>query len=100
MVIGAFNRTIPDYDRLVAEIEAKPGVTVATAFIEGQVMASANQRHSGALVRGMKRADIEKRDFMRNALVQGTLEGFDDGSGILVGVRMARKFGLYTGDKS
>ena len=99
VVIGSFDGAIPDYRRMVADLEGRPGVTAASAYIEGQVLATANKNNTGALVRGMKKDDILKREFMRDAVVQGSLDGFDDGSGVLIGIRMARKLGLYTGGK-
>ncbi|RED53306.1 lipoprotein-releasing ABC transporter permease subunit [Aestuariispira insulae] len=99
VVIGSFDKSLPDYEKMVVNLESKSGVTAASAYIEGQVLATANGNNTGALVRGMKREDILKRDFMRNAVVQGSLDGFDEGSGVLIGIRMARKLGIYTGSK-
>jgi lipoprotein-releasing system permease protein len=45
---------IEDYDALDREIAKVPGVTQVTPLIEGQIMATANGRGYGALVRGRR----------------------------------------------
>ncbi|MFW5833414.1 MAG: lipoprotein-releasing ABC transporter permease subunit [Pseudomonadota bacterium] len=86
------------FDDVVRGIERAPTVTDVTPFIEGQAMAAANGVASGTLVRGMSRTDLEQRAYLAASLRSEALERFDDG-GVLIGVRMARRMGLFAGDR-
>lgn len=90
---------IEKYDELADRIETVPGVTQVTPLIEGQVMATANRRGNGALVRGMTAARFKERKLLADSLVGGSLEGFEKGEGIMLGSRLARNLGVILGDQ-
>ncbi|MBE9553217.1 MAG: lipoprotein-releasing ABC transporter permease subunit [Proteobacteria bacterium] len=90
---------IEDYDELDQKIAKVPGVTQVTPLIEGQLMATANGRGSGALVRGMTAAKFMERDVLADSLVEGFLDEFDRGEGIMLGSRLARSLGVQLGDQ-
>jgi lipoprotein-releasing system permease protein len=50
------------------------------------------------LVRGIRAADLEKLSSIAKNLRQGTLEGFDEGQGLLIGKRLADQLSLRSGD--
>ena len=56
---------IPNFDGLVAGLEGAPGLVGVMPYVEGQVMASANGVASGALVRGVRPADLAAREVVR-----------------------------------
>jgi lipoprotein-releasing system permease protein len=77
-------------------------VVSAYPVVEGQVLAAASDRTSGAFVRGYSRADMEALEFVSGNIVDGSLAGFGDGNAggnrILVGSRLAVSLGLMAGD--
>ena len=78
---------------------AVEGVVKVTPMIEGQVMASANGQATGALVRGLKPADLRARAILAENIQFGDLENFMGLDSVLIGTRLARKLGLRVGDK-
>jgi len=90
---------IEDYDALDREIAKVPGVTQVTPLIEGQLMATANGRGNGALVRGMTAAKFLERDVLADSLVIGSLEEFEKGEGIILGSRLAASLRVILGEQ-
>lgn len=86
-----------DFDNLAKIVEGDETVVHVTPMIEGQVMASGNGVASGALVRGLRPADLEARDIVVDNLRGGKIEDFQ-GNTVVVGYRLARKLGLKIGD--
>ena len=90
------------YDDLAQRLGAVEGVVMVTPQIQEQVVVTAGTSASGALVRGMKKADIAARPLLADNIVAGSLEDYaSDGGddGILLGARLARKFGVRAGDR-
>jgi lipoprotein-releasing system permease protein len=89
---------IADFDAAAAALRTAPGVTSAIPYVEGQVMVSSQRQATGALVRGMREADLKSLPSVNNGKLRGTLDGFDKSGGIAIGWRMAWKHGLSLGD--
>lgn len=92
---------IEDYEAIAKIASGVAGVVSVTPYVEGQVMATANGASSGALVRGLKPDDFYLRDALRDAVLadaNANLDRFEDGSGVIVGYRLARQMGLRVGD--
>ncbi|WP_259779744.1 lipoprotein-releasing ABC transporter permease subunit [Aestuariispira ectoiniformans] len=99
ITVSSYERVITDYDDTVRVIKGLPGIKEVTPVIEGQVMASANGVASGAAVRGIRGEDFRNRDLLRDSIVQGNMDHFDNGDGIIIGRRMAERMGLFPGEK-
>ena len=84
---------------LVTRIREIDGVVDAMAYVEGQVMASANDVAAGAVVRGVRAEDLARRDIFADNIVAGTLYRLDEGDGVLIGTRMAQRMGLGLGSQ-
>src|SRR5215470_10182323 len=112
VVVLSFDGKIANFDRLRQRIEEVPGVVAAAPFVYGQVMLSAQQNVTGAVVRGVLPKADGVTDLQRH-LKQGTVEALgevhdvplDDGKGgtiqlpgIIVGKDVARQLGLLIGD--
>jgi lipoprotein-releasing system permease protein len=87
---------LPDYDPLADRIRKVPDVVKVVPLVEGQVMASAGGRASGALVRGQKIEDL-KSGAVGQHLRAGSVDDLQD-DGVLIGTRLAMKLGLRLGD--
>ncbi len=96
----AYARTpagIPDFDALAKTVAQQPGVTSVTAIIEGQVMATAQGQASGAIVRGVRAADLPAA--VKASVGGDRLKDFTGDDVVLLGDRLADKLGLQAGGK-
>ncbi|MBL9011548.1 MAG: lipoprotein-releasing ABC transporter permease subunit [Alphaproteobacteria bacterium] len=93
---------IPDYDAAAAAIRAVPGVVRAVSLVDGQVMVRGPEgaTTTGALVRGISKADLATLTVVSNTLTPGSLDAFEGGHAIIVGSRLADQMGLRLGDGS
>jgi lipoprotein-releasing system permease protein len=89
---------LTNYDGLVKEIKGIPGITKAIPIVEGQVLVSGGSGVSGALVRGIRQADLQSQSPLSNKVVLGSLEVFQ-GDNVAIGLRMAERLGLAQGSK-
>ena len=99
LTVAGMSGRLEDFDSVLAKVAKVPGVTAVTPMIEGQVMASAGSAARGAVVRGMRPADLRARAIISGNIVSGSLDGFDKGEGVVVGSRLAQAMGLRVGDK-
>jgi len=99
LVVQPIDTTLSDYDAVTQRIAALPGVKSAQPLVEGQVLAQGNAG-SGvpALVRGIRGDDLEKVSLVANNIIDGSLAGFDQSEGIVIGRRMANNLGVVLGD--
>jgi lipoprotein-releasing system permease protein len=96
--IAATERQLMDFDDLADRVRATEGVAVVTPIIEAQVMASANNIASGAVVRGLRAADFAAKPILAGNLKAGSMEQFSENRGIFLGTRLARRMALSVGD--
>jgi lipoprotein-releasing system permease protein len=89
--------SLGDYDALAQAVKKLPGVRGAYPVIEGQVMATAGNAATGALVRGMSKADVAAEPLLAHGVDAAALARFKDDA-VLVGSRMAFRLGLKPGD--
>lgn len=97
--VQAYEQSIQDYEELSERIKAIPGVTQALPLIEGQVMASSGEEARGAFVRGLRVEDIRNHRALAGKIVSGDLENLSEPGTILIGDKMAQRYGLAVGDK-
>ena len=86
------------YYDLTARIAAVRGVVRASPIVEGQVMATARDSAAGALVRGMRTADLRGHEILAQGIVAGSIENLDLRNDIVVGRRLANRLGVGLGD--
>ncbi len=97
MVVNRLDGRMEDYEALAKRIAAVPGVVHVAPLIEGQVMVSSDFASKGALVRGISEKGIKGLKMVAGNLRFGTLDGFDKGYGIAVGIRLAGDHGVNVG---
>ena len=88
-----------DFDQVANRIRNVPGVKYALHLVEGQVMISTPQSSSGALVRGLREADLKELKAVSNNIRFGTLDGFDQKPGVALGSRLANDLNVKVGDQ-
>lgn len=97
VVVQALDSNLPDYDAVAARVRKVNGVVRVAPIIDGQVMATANGANSGVLVRGMRRADLEKLKEVSSTLSSGALARFQGGDSVIIGARLADKLRIVPG---
>lgn len=90
---------LADDAAMVERLRAIEGVVDAMAYVEGQVMASAGEVASGAIVRGVRPEDLARRSIFADNIVAGSLQALEEPDSILVGTRMAQRMGLGVGSQ-
>jgi lipoprotein-releasing system permease protein len=75
-----------------------PGVRLAEPVVQGQALASSPFNAAGVLVHGIRGADLARLGSIAHNVRRGTLEGFDQGQGIVIGSRLANQLSLQVGD--
>ena len=101
-VAGPLLTDPPRRDAVIARIRAIPGVVQAAPMVEAQAMVLGQGQIAGAIVRGVRRADLEHMPLIANNIRPGSLQGFDEGDYggdlVLVGSRLAAQMGVQPGD--
>ena len=102
---------ITDYQELANKLAKVPGVTRVVPLVEGQAMASSLRNNTGALVRGISEADIQKLPSLNNKDLRTafnkdyypdetpSFKGFDTSGGVAIGERMAWRHQLGLGSR-
>jgi lipoprotein-releasing system permease protein len=98
LLIQPLDSPLTDYAAVADRINKVEGIKLAAPIVEGQALASSPFNATGVLVRGMRGEDIAKLGSIANNIKQGTLEGFDQGQGVLIGRRLADQLTLRAGD--
>jgi lipoprotein-releasing system permease protein len=98
ILVQPLDSPLTDYDQVAQRISQIQGVTLAVPIVEGEALASSPFKASGVLVRGIRSADLARLGSIANNVTQGTLEGFDQGQGVVIGGRLAEQLSLRAGD--
>jgi lipoprotein-releasing system permease protein len=98
LLIQPLERPLTDWAAVADRVSKVPGVRLAAPIVEGQALASSPFNASGVLVRGIRGADLEKLGSIAKNIQQGTLDGFDQRDGIIIGSRLADQLSVRAGD--
>ncbi len=98
LLIQPLESPLTDWQQVAERISNAEGVKLAAPIVEGQALASSPFNASGVLVRGMRASDIGKLRSIASNIKQGTLEGFDENQGVVIGRRLADQLSLRAGD--
>ena len=98
LLIQPLESPLTDWQQVTERVSQVEGIRLAAPIVEGQALASSPFNASGVLVRGMRAADLGKLRSIANNIQQGTLDGFDDAQGVVIGRRLADQLSLRAGD--
>ncbi len=98
MVVSTPGYPFTDYLSATKDLEELEGVEIAIPMIEKQLLISTGTVAEGAIVRGISKADIIKKDVLRDGLKNVNIEAFDDDY-VILGERLADKLGVMVGDE-
>ncbi len=95
-VIQGYDQKIDNWQQVLQEVRATPGVTRATPLIEQDLFATFNGRASGVIVRGNTPQDIAN---LKPMLKQGDLSTLQpDVNNVAIGSGLAQNLGVGIGD--
>jgi lipoprotein-releasing system permease protein len=97
-VVQGYDGRLSNWQQIAVQAKKTPGVTSAVPLIEQPLMATANGRFEGVIVRGMRLEDIRSNPTLTGNIVAGDIKSVTPGSNrIAVGSRLAETLGLYPG---
>src|SRR5476651_742996 len=98
LLVQPLESPLTDYEAVAQRISSVEGIRIAVPIVEGQALASSPFNAAGVLVRGVRGPDLAQLGSIANNIKQGTLEGFDQGQGVVIGRRLADQLTLRAGD--
>jgi lipoprotein-releasing system permease protein len=97
-IVQGYDGRLSNWEQVADAAKRTPGVTSALPLIEQPLMASANGRVEGVLVRGMRVGDILSNKTITDNVTAGDLRSITPGSGrVAIGSRLAQALGAYPG---
>ena len=99
-IVQGYEGRLANWQQIADAARKQPGVTSALPLIEQPLMASANGRVEGVLVRGMRIEDIRDNRVLNADVKSGSMAAITPGSGrIAIGSRLAELLGAYVGSE-
>ena len=97
-IVQGYDGRLANWEEIAGAARKTPGVRSATPLIEQPLMASANGRVEGVLVRGNTLEDIRTNAILNGKVVAGDLKSIVPGSGrVAIGARLAETLGAFPG---
>jgi lipoprotein-releasing system permease protein len=99
-VIQGYEGRLAGWEEIAEAATKTPGVTSALPLIEQPLMASANGRVEGVLVRGTRMQDLRANTILNENVKAGDMRSITPGSGnVAIGSRLAEALGAYPGSE-
>ena len=97
-IVQGYEGRLNNWQQISVAAKKLPGVTSALPLIEQPLMASANGRVEGVLVRGMRIGDLQGNPVISSNVKSGSLRLVTPDSGrVAIGSRLAEALGAYPG---
>src|SRR5436189_5333199 len=88
LLVQPLESPLTDWKDVAERISQVDGIRLAAPVVDGQALASSAFNAAGVLVRGMRADDLNNLTSIAKNIKQGTMEGFDEGQGVIIGRRM------------
>jgi lipoprotein-releasing system permease protein len=99
-IVQGYDGRLAGWEQIADRARKTPGVTSALPLIEQPLMASANGRVEGVLVRGMRIEDIRSNPTINSNVVAGDMKLVNPDSGVIaIGSRLAQNLGAFPGSE-
>jgi lipoprotein-releasing system permease protein len=99
-VVQGYDGRLADWQHIADVARKTPEVTSALPLIEQPLMATANGRFDGIIVRGMRVEDIKANKTLSGNVLSGDIRTVTPGSNrVAIGSRLAETLGLYPGSQ-
>ncbi len=97
-IVQGYDGRLSNWQEIADAAKKQPGVTSALPLIEQPLMATANGRFDGVIVRGMRVEDIRANKTLTGNVLSGDIRTITPGSNrVAIGSRLADTLGLYPG---
>ncbi|UNK77963.1 lipoprotein-releasing ABC transporter permease subunit [Sphingopyxis granuli] len=97
-VVQGFGGRLDDWQGVLKQAKATPGVVSATPLIEQPLLTTFGGRVEGVLVRGMTVPDIRRNETLGGKVLQGSLDTLAPGAGnVAIGSELAKNLGATVG---
>lgn len=93
---AGFIRPYENWPDILEQVE---GVTLALPHIEKQALFSVNGASSGVMVRGLSAESFQAKPVLKDSIIMGGMDAFNEGNGIIIGKELARRYNLGVGDE-
>ena len=97
-IVQPIDYNLTDYDEVTKRVSAVEGVKLAAPLIEQPALVSGEANGTGALVRGIREAELKQIDAIADNIREGSIENFDNDEGLAIGQGLARTLGVRLGD--
>ncbi|MBQ8464899.1 MAG: lipoprotein-releasing ABC transporter permease subunit [Alphaproteobacteria bacterium] len=87
-----------NYRQAIQEISGFDKVQTVIPLVQNQLLVTAGKAAEGAMVRGIAKEDLLKKDVLKNSVKYIDMSEFE-GNVAIVGSRLAQKMGLVNGDE-
>lgn len=95
-IVQAYGGRLDNWEQVLEEVRATPGVTEASPLIEQPLLTTFNGRVEAILVRGNTMQDIAE---LSGKVVSGNISELQPGAGnVAIGIRLAQNIGARVGD--
>lgn len=98
MIVQPIDYDLTDFDEVAGRISRVNGVSLAVPLIEQPALVSGVGSGTGALIRGIRGADLVRIPAIAGNVQEGALEAFDIAEGVAIGEGLARTLGIRLGD--
>lgn len=98
MIVAAPGFPFTNYKIAVQDLQKIAGVELAVPMIEKQILISTGSTAEGAMVRGIAKEDLLKKQVLRNGVAGVDVDRFEDDV-VVIGKRLADRLGVIPGDK-
>jgi lipoprotein-releasing system permease protein len=99
LLIQPIESPLSDFAEVAKRVMGVKGVMLAVPLVEGQALASSPFHAGGVLVRGLREEDLRRLPSIGPNIRSGSLDGFDEGQGVVVGKRLADQLSVRAGDQ-
>ena len=99
ILVQPIEAPLTDFAAVAEKIMGIPGVILAVPLVEGQALASSPFHAGGVLVRGVREEDLKRMPSISPNIRFGTLDGFNEGQGLVIGKRLADSLSVRAGDQ-
>jgi lipoprotein-releasing system permease protein len=98
MLVQPQDSPLTDWKEVAERIAQVKGISLVAPIVDGMALASSASSAAGIVVRGIPAAALTNLAEVARSIKQGTLEGFDDGHGLVIGQRLADQLSVRVGD--
>ncbi|WP_310468734.1 lipoprotein-releasing ABC transporter permease subunit [Sphingomonas sp.] len=99
-IVQGYEGRLSNWQQIADAARKTPGVTSATPLIEQPLMASANGRVEGILIRGMRMEDLRANQVLNTNVKSGSFAAITPDSGrVAIGSRLAEMLGAFVGSE-